>query len=98
MDGSCILHSADLMAESVGIGNFGYVSSAMFHGSQPSLGSGQGCYPICMLNRTDPGEFLEINQCLLNIHIPRFQQNRKAVSIFIGGPAETGFDGFEGQG
>ena len=48
-----------------------------FHDSQPSegsLGSGQGIYPKCILNRTDPGEFLEINQCLLNIHIHRFQQ------------------------
>ena len=55
--------------------NFAYVSSAMwFHDSRPSLGSGQSIYPICMLNRTVPGEFLEINQCFLNIHIPRFQQ------------------------
>ena len=27
--------------------------------SQPSLGSGQGCYPKCMISRTAPGELLE---------------------------------------
>ena len=56
-------------------GNFACVSSAMwFHDSHPSLGSGQSIYPNCMLNRTVPGEFLEINQCFLHIHIVhRFQ-------------------------
>ena len=76
--------------------NFAYVSSAMwFHDSRPSLGSGQTIYPICMLNRTVPGEFLEINQCFLNIHIHRFQQIANAQSV-VGaetrGPKRLGVD------
>ena len=81
----------------VGIGNTACVSSAKFHDSQPSLGSGQSIYPICMLNRTVPGEFLEINSCFLNIHIPRFQHVAAVRRQGTASPALFYLDGFQGK-